>query len=66
MRYRKLGRTGLMVSEVCLGTMLFGDQLSEAEATEVFHKAIDSGINFVDTADVVYAKGRSEEIVGSL
>jgi len=66
MRYRKLGRTGLMVSEVCLGTMLFGDQLGEAESTEIFHKAIDSGVNFIDTADVVYAKGKSEEIVGKL
>lgn len=66
MKNRKLGRTGLMVSEVCLGTMVFGDQLSEAESTEIFNKAIDCGINFIDTADVVYARGRSEEIVGKL
>ena len=66
MKYRKLGRTGLMVSEACLGTMVFGDQLSETESTEIFNKAIDSGINFIDTGDVVYAKGRSEEIVGKL
>lgn len=63
MQYRKLGRTGLKVSEICLGTMTYGDQVGEAEAINIMKKALDAGINFFDTADV-YAEGRSEEIVG--
>ncbi len=63
MKYRKLGRTGLMVSEICLGTMTFGNQIDEAESSELIRWALDAGINFIDAADM-YVDGRSEEIVG--
>lgn len=63
MRYRTLGRTGVKVSEVCLGTMTFGDQVSEADAITITRTAMDKGVNFIDTANK-YVKGRSEEIVG--
>jgi aryl-alcohol dehydrogenase-like predicted oxidoreductase len=63
MKYRKMGRTGLKVSEICLGTMTFGNQVGEKEAIEIIGRALDGGINFFDTADV-YAEGRSEEIAG--
>ncbi len=63
MKYRKLGRTGLMVSEICLGTMTFGNQIDEAESTRLLRWAVDAGINFIDTADM-YVDGRTEEIVG--
>ncbi len=63
MKYRKLGRTGLMVSEICLGTMTFGNQIDDAESSKLISWAIDGGINFIDTADQ-YVDGRSEEIVG--
>ena len=62
MNYRKVGRTGLQVSPVCLGTMTFGDQVTEADAISMTHAALDAGVNFVDTANL-YAYGRSEEIV---
>ena len=63
MQYRKIGRTGLKVSEVCLGTMTFGDQASEADAIAMTRAAMEAGVNFIDTANM-YVKGRSEEIVG--
>ncbi len=63
MKYRKLGRTGLLVSEICLGTMTFGNQVNEAESIKLTKWALDAGINFVDTADQ-YVNGLSEEIVG--
>ena len=63
MQYRKMGRTGLKVSAICLGTMTYGNQINEAEAIGLIHNAFASGINFFDTADS-YAEGRSEEIVG--
>jgi aryl-alcohol dehydrogenase-like predicted oxidoreductase len=73
MRYNKLGRTGLFVSEICLGTMTFGGsggdmwgkigQLGQDDADTLLRTAIESGVNFIDTADV-YAGGRSEEITG--
>ena len=63
MKYRKLGRTGLQVSEICLGTMLYGEQVGSTEAIKIIDKAFDSGINFFDTADV-YVQGKSEEILG--
>ncbi len=67
MQYKPLGRSGLMVSELCLGTMIFGEQseraTDEATALRMIDRFIDAGGNFVDTADV-YAGGRSEEIVG--
>jgi len=64
MRYKNLGKTGTKVSELCLGTMIFGQQVDETTAVKIINRAVDLGINFIDTADV-YAKGRSEEIVGN-
>ena len=63
MQYRKLGRTGLKVSRVCLGTMNYGNQVNEIEAINIMESALAAGVNFFDTADV-YAEERSEEIVG--
>ncbi len=63
MDYRKLGRSGLAVSPLCLGTMMFGLRSSEAESRQIVAKARDVGVNFIDTADA-YAKGASEEITG--
>lgn len=63
MRTRVLGRTGLKVSEICLGTMMFGGPTGEAEAQRIADHAADSGVNFIDTANV-YEKGRSEEVTG--
>ena len=72
MRYRRLGQSGLFVSELCLGTMTFGGsdgmwgqigQLRQEEADRLIETALDAGINFIDTANV-YADGKSEEIVG--
>ena len=65
MQYRNLGRSGLKVSELCLGTMTFGHTTDEAEARAIMDAAFDAGINFFDSANT-YAKGRSEEILGSL
>jgi aryl-alcohol dehydrogenase-like predicted oxidoreductase len=65
MEYRRLGRSGVMVSPICLGTMMFGDRTDEAEAGRIVGAARDAGINFIDTADV-YAKGESERITGRL
>ena len=70
MHYRKLGRTGLSVSELCLGTMTFGLQSDETTSRAVLDKAAAAGVNFLDTADVyplaggVENAGRTEEIVG--
>lgn len=63
MKYRTLTGTGATVSRVCLGTMTFGDQVDEAESIKMVHRALDAGVNFIDTADV-YTKGASETIVG--
>ncbi|MGI4984784.1 MAG: aldo/keto reductase [Janthinobacterium lividum] len=72
MRYNKLGRTGLFVSELCLGTMTFGGtdgiwknigDLQQGDAERLVGRALDAGINFIDTADV-YSGGVSEEITG--
>jgi aryl-alcohol dehydrogenase-like predicted oxidoreductase len=65
MKYRTLGRTGVKVSPLCLGTMMFGawGNTDHDDSTKIIHRALDAGINFVDTADV-YARGESEEIVG--
>ena len=65
MEYRRIGRSGLKVSEVCLGTMSFGTQIGEDEAAPIVDLAFDAGINFFDTADG-YGKGASEEILGKL
>lgn len=59
----RLGRSGLTVSRLALGTMIFGDRTDEAEAARLIAASAEAGINFIDTADT-YASGRSEEIVG--
>lgn len=72
MRYRKLGRTGLAVSEICLGAMTFGGEgmfrvvggLQEAEAKKLVAAAFDEGVTFIDTANV-YSNGQSERLVGA-
>jgi aryl-alcohol dehydrogenase-like predicted oxidoreductase len=63
--YRPLGSTGVKVSPLCLGAMMFGAWGNEDhdESIRIIHRALDAGINFIDTADV-YARGESEEIVG--
>ena len=63
MEYRSLGRTGVMVSALCLGTMNFGGSTNEVDAFSIIDKAIENGINFIDTADA-YGRGASEIIVG--
>jgi aryl-alcohol dehydrogenase-like predicted oxidoreductase len=69
MNYRTLGRTGLKVSELCLGTMTFGENfyniavVDQSSANAMVRRALDAGINFFDTADV-YSYGRSEEVLG--
>jgi aryl-alcohol dehydrogenase-like predicted oxidoreductase len=52
MEYRKLGRTGLKVSALCMGTMQFGWSVSEADTHRILSAAIEAGINFIDTADI--------------
>jgi aryl-alcohol dehydrogenase-like predicted oxidoreductase len=65
MEYRTLGRTGVKVSPLCLGAMMFGawGETDHDESIRIIHRALDAGINFIDTADV-YSRGESEEIVG--
>ena len=73
MRYRPLGRTGLFVSEICLGSMTFGDRpdglwsavadVGQAGAERMIEKALEAGVNFIDTADV-YSDGASERLLG--
>jgi len=65
MEYRTLGRTGVKVSPLCLGAMMFGEwgNRDHDESIRIIHRALDAGINFIDTADV-YSRGESEEIVG--
>jgi aryl-alcohol dehydrogenase (NADP+) len=61
--YRRLGRSGLQVSPLCLGAMMFGGATDEASALRIIEDAREVGVNFIDTADA-YGAGRSEEIVG--
>jgi aryl-alcohol dehydrogenase-like predicted oxidoreductase len=71
MKYKQLGRTGLLVSELCFGTMTFGGkgfwtvigQLLQDAANDLIDRALDAGINFIDTANV-YSEGESEKILG--
>lgn len=63
MQYRNLGSAGVRVSELCLGAMMFGGGADEPSSLRIIHRALDEGINFIDTANV-YAKGESERIVG--
>ena len=70
MPFKRLGQTGLKVSEICMGTMTFGSQADEEAAHAILDRALDAGVNFIDTADVypvpptVETAGRTEEIVG--
>src|SRR5258705_1169237 len=64
MEYQRLGSSGLEVSPICLGTMMFGDRTDEATSRKIIAAAFEAGINFIDTADV-YAKCASEKIVGA-
>jgi len=64
MEYRFLGRSGLQVSELCLGTMMFGERTDERTSHQILDTFAEAGGNFIDTADV-YGQGRSEEILGS-
>lgn len=72
MKYNNLGNTGLLVSELCLGTMTFGSEgvfaqiggLEQHEATKLVGQAVDGGINFIDTANM-YSNGKSEEMTGT-
>src|SRR3712207_3288165 len=65
MEHRTLGTTGVHVSPLCLGAMMFGawGNTDHDDSVRIIHRALDAGINFIDTADV-YARGESEEIVG--
>ncbi|WID99658.1 aldo/keto reductase (plasmid) [Bosea vestrisii] len=63
MKYHRLGASGLSVSRLCLGAMMFGDQTSETDAARIVGAASEAGVNFIDTADV-YAGGDSERVVG--
>jgi len=63
MEYRSLGRTGVMVTPLCLGAMNFGGPTDEGTSIEIINRALEAGINFIDTANV-YNRGESERIVG--
>ena len=63
MEYRRLGNSGLEVSPLCLGAMMFGDRTDAASAKGIVDAAFDAGVNFIDTADN-YTKGASERVVG--
>jgi aryl-alcohol dehydrogenase-like predicted oxidoreductase len=63
MEYRHLGKAGVKVSPLCLGTMMFGGQTGAAESIRIIHQALDMGINFLDTANM-YNAGQSEVVVG--
>ena len=63
MNYRPLGRTGVKVSELCLGCMMFGAKTELEESCRMIDRALDGGINFLDTANV-YSRGKSEEFTG--
>ncbi len=65
MKYKKLGQTGLNVSELCFGTMSFGGDADAAESARMFNACRDAGINFFDCADI-YSKGAAETILGTL
>jgi aryl-alcohol dehydrogenase-like predicted oxidoreductase len=65
MEHRSLGRTGVSVGKLCLGAMMFGDwgNKDHDDSIRIIHRALDAGINFIDTADLC-SSGESEEIVG--
>lgn len=63
MKYRQMGKSGLRVSELCLGAMTFGRETTETDSFQILDRFIEAGGNFIDTADV-YSTGKSEEILG--
>ena len=63
MNYRQMGKTGLRVSELCLGAMTFGRETTEEDSFKIMDRFVEAGGNFIDTADV-YSDGKSEEILG--
>src|ERR687893_3098643 len=63
MEYRSLGRTGTQVSSLCLGCMMFGGRTAPEDSFAIIDRALDAGINVLDTANV-YSRGRSEEVTG--
>src|ERR1035437_5303891 len=63
MQYRQVGRSGLKITPICLGSMMFGGPTDEATSTRIVAKAREAGINFIDTADA-YSNGNSEQVVG--
>jgi aryl-alcohol dehydrogenase-like predicted oxidoreductase len=64
MHYRRLGRSGLKISEISLGAWVtFGNQIEEKTASELIHAAYDAGVNFFDNADI-YANGQAETVMG--
>jgi aryl-alcohol dehydrogenase-like predicted oxidoreductase len=65
MKYNRLGRTGMHVSEVCMGTMTFGGVTDETEAQKIFDRCVEKGVNFFDSANV-YTGGQSETILGKI
>ena len=66
MKYRKVGKTGLRISEISLGAWLtYGGTVEQEGSQQCITKAIDNGINFIDIADV-YARGKAEEVVGKV
>jgi aryl-alcohol dehydrogenase-like predicted oxidoreductase len=65
MEYTRLGHSGLTVSKICLGTMMFGGRTSAAVASKMIKSARDAGVNFIDTADI-YENGESERVVGKI
>ena len=64
MKKKPLGRTGILVSELCLGTMTFGTQTSEIDAHKQLDLALESGINFIDTAEMYPVNPNSKETIG--
>ncbi len=65
MKYKTLGRTGVLVSDLCFGTMTFGSEADETESARMFNKCRDAGVNFFDCSNN-YGQGRAEEILGKL
>src|SRR4051812_15311924 len=63
MEYRSFGRTGIKVSSLCLGCMMFGGKTAPGDSYDIIDRGLDAGINFIDTANV-YSIGRSEEVTG--
>jgi aryl-alcohol dehydrogenase-like predicted oxidoreductase len=63
MKMNRLGRSNVLVSEFCLGTMMFGGKTPKEEAIRIVHRAVEAGVNFIDTADC-YTEGRAEQITG--